>query len=155
MKEQSTLLALLAVILAALATNNPMAAEVTPDSREPLVLRTIMREMGKEMANIVEAISREEWAQVEASALRIANHPRPPMNERMKIMALFGKEMAKFKNYDSRTHDTARELGKMAAQQRDSAVISTFATLQSTCLECHKHFRKPVQEHFYGKKKAE
>ena len=155
MKKCRTVVTVLFTGLAVLPVINPAVSETAPGSPEPLVLRKIMQDMGKEMAAIAEAVSREEWAQVEKSALRIADHPRPPMSERKKIMALFGKDMARFKGYDTRTHDTARELAKLAAQKQGSEVISTFATLQSSCLECHQHFRKPLQEHFYGKQDTE
>ncbi len=117
---------------------------------EPMELRKIMQDMGAEMAAISEAISREQWSQVERSALWIADHPRPPMSERMKIKSLFGSEMGRFKSYDIKTHSTARELAKVAANEDGTAVITTFATLQSSCLTCHQNFRKPFQLHFYG-----
>ncbi len=155
MKKSRTAVTLLFAGLTVLAASSPAISETATGSTEPLALRKIMQDMGKEMAAIAEAVSREEWQQVEKSALLIADHPRPPMSERMKIMALFGKDMARFKGYDTKTHDTARELAKLAAQKDAPAVISTFATLQSSCLECHQNFRKPFQEHFYGKQSAE
>ena len=155
MKKNHTIAITLFAGLAVLAASGSAVSETAPGPSEPLALRKIMQDMGKEMAAIAEAVSREEWQQVEKSALLIADHPRPPMSERMKIMALFGKDMARFKGYDTKTHDTARELAKLAAQKDAPAVISTFATLQSSCLECHRNFRKPFQEHFYGKRNTE
>ena len=146
---------LVVTVLAVLTVSGPAVSETAAEPSEPLALRKIMQDMGKEMGVIAEAVSREEWARVEKSALRIADHPRPPMEERKRIMAFFGKEMARFKGYDTKTHDTARELAAAAAKQESSAVISTFARLQSSCLECHRNFRKPFQEHFYGKRSTE
>lgn len=151
MKKCRTVMTVLFAGLTTLVVSNPVVSETASGSPETLVLRKIMQDMGKEMAVIAEAISREEWAQVEKSALRIADHPRPPMSERAKIMALFGKDMARFKGHDTKTHDIARRLAEAAAHRDAPAVISTFAALQRSCFECHRSFRKPLQEHFYGK----
>ncbi len=155
MKKNRTVAITLFAGLTILAVTGPTVAETAATPAEPLMLRKIMQDMGKEMGVIAEAISREEWQQVERSAMQIADHPRPPMSERAKIMALFGKDMARFKGYDTVTHDTARELAGLAVKKDADAVISTFAKLQSSCLECHRNFRKPFQEHFYGKPGSE
>ncbi len=152
MNTSRTVVITLLAGLAATTVSSQSVSETAADSPEPLVLREIMQDMGKEMEKIAGAVSREQWEQVAESALRIADHPRPPMSERKKIMALFGNDMARFKGYDTKTHDTARTLADVAAKQEGSAVISTFATLQSSCLKCHQNFRKPFQEHFYGKR---
>ncbi len=142
--------ALLGGMAVALATGQ-IGAEPASEPSKPLELRKIMQDMGKEMETIAGAISREEWKQVESAALRIADHPRPPMEERGRIIGFLGKEMAQFKGYDTKTHDTARHLAEAAAHNDGPAVISTFAALQRSCLECHRQFRRPIQEHFYGK----
>ncbi len=136
--------------LAALIFVGVAAAQTVSSITEPLALRKIMQDMGGEMAAIAGAISREEWRQVEESAMRIADHPRPPMEERSRIIGFLGKDMARFKGYDTKTHDIARQLAGAAAHEDGPAVISTFAALQRSCLECHRNFRKPIQEHFYG-----
>ncbi len=143
MKKNRTMVSALFIGLTILTTT-PLAAA------EPLELRKIMQDMGAEMAAISEAVSREQWAEVESAALKIADHPRPPMSERMRIKSLLGSDMGRFKSYDIKTHGTARELAKVAANEDGEAVIATFATLQSSCLACHQNFRQPFQLHFYG-----
>ncbi len=149
---------LFVVLIAGLSTftfGKQLAAEVaipSEDAPKPLALRKIMQDMGREMELIAGAISREEWTQVEKSAMRIADHPRPPMAERSRIIGFLGKKMAQFKGHDTKTHDTARHLAEAAAHGDGPAVISTFAALQRSCLECHRHFRDSIQEHFYGKR---
>ncbi len=155
MKKSRTFVTTLFAGLTVLAVTGPVVSETSDTESEPLVLRKIMQEMGKEMGIIAEAVSREQWSQVADSAMKIADHPRPPMSERAKIMALLGKDMVRFKGYDTATHETARELAEAAAKSDADAIISTFATLQSSCLECHRNFRKPLQEHFYGKRSTE
>ncbi len=155
MKKSRTVITVLFAGLTTLAAGGPALSESEPVPTEPLALRKIMQDMGREMGIIAEAISREAWDVVGKSALRIADHPRPPMSERMKIMSLFGKEMGRFKEHDMKTHDIARRLKDAAAHEDAPAVISTFAALQRSCLECHRSFRKPFQEHFYGKRVTE
>jgi cytochrome c556 len=151
MKNCCSIITVLFAGLTLLSVSNPAVSETVIRSPEPLTLRKIMQNLGKEMAVIAEAIAREEWDQVEKSALRIADHPRPPVTERMKIMALLGEDMRRFKAYDAKTHDTARVLAEEAAAKKQSAaIVSTFATLQNSCLACHQNFRKPLQEKFYG-----
>ena len=119
---------------------------------EPLELQKIMKDMGKNMQVIADGISREDWQLVEKTAPLIADHPQPPIFEKMKILAFVGTEVSKFKGYDGKTHGAARVLGESAAREEGYAVISNFATLQNTCLTCHQSYRKSFQEHFYGKR---
>lgn len=117
---------------------------------EPLALQVIMQDMDKNMQLITHAISGEDWTLVEKTAPLIANHPKPPMSEMLKIMAYMGKNMTTFKAYDVKTHDIATQLEISASSKEGADVISTFAALQNSCLACHQQFRKPFQQHFYS-----
>jgi len=44
----------------------------------------------------------------------------------------------------------ARNLSNLANKKDGLKVISAFAQLQSTCLNCHGAYRKSFQKHFYG-----
>ena len=59
------------------------------------------------------------------------------------------KTAGKFKSHDEKTHQVARALEQAAVRSDGQAVISSFATLQNSCLACHQSFRKPFVEHFY------
>ena len=120
------------------------------NSSEPLALQNIMRDMGKNMQVITGAISREDWALVEKTAPLIADHPQPPMFEKMRIFAFVNTDIGQFKSYDGKTHEAARILGITAGAGDGHAIIADFATLQDTCLMCHEQFRKPFQAYFYG-----
>ena len=122
-------------------------AETNP---EPLALQKIMKDMSKNMQVIVDGISREDWKLVEKTAPLIADHPQPPLSEKLKILAFVGTDVSKFKGYDGKTHEAARVLGESSVREDGYAIISDFATLQNTCLMCHQRFRKSFQEHFYG-----
>ncbi len=128
----------------------PILAETT-DAVSPQSLRGVMQQLGKEMQNITAAISSEEWAKVALSAAWVADHPKPPMSERMRIMGFLGGEMGKFKASDQKTHQAALELAKAATAEDGQAVIAAFAVLQNTCLSCHQGYRLPLQEYLNGK----
>ncbi len=134
--------------IAAIIASSQAFAET---NSEPLVLQKIMKDMGKNMQVIADGISREDWKLVEKTAPLIADHPQPPVVEKVKILAYVGTDASKFKGYDRKTHEAAGVLGESAAREDGYAIISDFATLQNTCLMCHQSFRKKFQEHFYGK----
>lgn len=139
-----------AVVGALLAGAYPLARAGDAGGAKPLELRKIMQTLGKDMQAVTDGISREDWDLVAKTAPRIADHPQPPMGERMRILAFVGSDVGKFKQYDKRTQEAARALQQAAVRGDGQAVISTFATLQTTCLRCHQQFRKPFQEHFDG-----
>lgn len=120
------------------------------DKTEPLALRKIMQDMGENMQDITGSISREDWAMVAKIAPLIAEHPQPPLFEKMRILSFIGSDAGKFKNFDAQTHEEALVLEQAATRSDGHAVIASFATLQNSCLACHQRFRKPLVEHFYG-----
>ena len=139
---------ILAVFIAAL-TSAQMFTEALADPVEPLALQKIMQDMGQNMQLITHGISQENWGLVEKTAPLIANHPQPPIFEKMKIFAYINTDMRVFKNFDDKTHEAATILGKTAASKDGHAIIADFATLQDTCLMCHERFRKPFKKYFY------
>lgn len=140
---RNDLVSLLAASCLAFAAGSAHAAE-------PLALQKIMKEMGQNMQRITDGISREDWEQVEKVAPLIADHPQPPLAEKMRIMRFVGTRMGTFKTYDGDTHDRAQAVGKAARAKDGPAVILAFQALQTTCYTCHSEFRKPFVAHFYG-----
>ncbi len=119
---------------------------------KPLELHRIMQEIGKNMQTITEAISRENWASVAKVAPQIAEHPEPPVIEKMRILTFIGTDMGTFESHDEITHQAARALEQVAARNDGQGVITAFANLQSSCLACHQSFRQSFVEHFYGQR---
>jgi hypothetical protein len=117
---------------------------------EPLALQKIMQDLGLNMQLITDGISRDDWELVEKTSSLIADHPRPPLAEKMRILSFAGTDMGKFKAYDGATHDQAQALGKAAKTQDGQGVILAFQKLQTSCYNCHSEFRKPFVAHFYG-----
>ena len=119
---------------------------------KPLALRKIMQDMGKNMQGITDGISREDWEMVGKMAPLIADHPQPPLAEKMRILSFVGSDAGKFRGYDEKTHQAAQALEQAAVRSDGQSVISSFATLQNSCLACHQSFRKPLLENFYGQR---
>lgn len=127
------------------------AADSGREGVRPLALRTIMRDMGKNMQVITDGISREDWALVEKTAPLIADHTQPPMTEKMRLLGFLGSNAGAFKGYDEKSRQAAQSLGQAAKRRDGTAAIAAFATLQNSCLDCHQRFRKPFVENFYEK----
>ncbi|MDP2111156.1 MAG: cytochrome c [Thiobacillus sp.] len=135
--------------LAIMAGSGQLLADPIASSAKPLALRSIMKDLGKNAQAITEGISHEDWPQVEKAALLIADHPQPPLSEKMRIMSFAGTRIGKFKSYDGETHDAARTVAKAAKAGEGEGVILAFQKLQTACHNCHREFRKPLIEHFY------
>jgi hypothetical protein len=128
-----------------------ISPQVWADGRaEPMALRKIMRELGKNMQTVTDGISREDWKLVAETAPRIAEHPQPPVGEKMRILVFVGSDAGRFKRFDEKTHQAAKTLEQAAKRGDGQAVVAAFSTLQGNCLACHQNFRKPFVEHFYG-----
>lgn len=140
------------VVGALLATVSSIAWAAPDTPAQPLALRKIMRDMGKNMQAITGGISSEDWDLVTKFAPLIAVHPQPPPEEKVRIVTFFGAEMGRFKGLDEKSSQAAQELEQSAKRRDGPAVIGAFATLQNSCLACHQSFRKPFKEHFYDKR---
>ena len=55
--------------------------------------------MGKNIQTIADGISREDWELIEKTTSQIADHPQPPLTEKIRIMAFVGMDASKFKGY--------------------------------------------------------
>ncbi len=126
-------------------------APVTSPAAEPLALQRVMKDMGRNMQTITDGISREDYAVVEKAALAIANHPQPPVGEKMRILSFVGSNATRFKAFDGETHDNAMALVHASKNGNGEETIAAFQKLQYSCMACHQAFRKPFVAHFYGK----
>jgi len=116
---------------------------------EPMALRVIMKDLDKKMQELTSAISREDWEAAEKAGEYIAEHPQPPLGEKLRIIAFFKTDMGKFKSNDEMTHDSGNMLAKAAKSKDGEAVISAFQKIQTGCYGCHRDFRQKFIEHFY------
>ena len=123
-----------------------------PEKPAPMALSRIMQDLGTDMQGIAGSIAREDWAAVAERASRIADHPQPPLAEKLRILAFVGKDTGRFRGHDKQTHEAAQQLQRVAMRRDGAAVITAFASLQSSCLACHQNFRQPFQEHFHAQR---
>jgi len=141
-------LALMAMLAG--GTTLPARAANPPDQATPLALTAIMRDLGKDLQGVTDGIAREDWPAVAQRAARIADHPQPPLGEKLRILAFMGKDAGHFRDYDRQAHDAAQQLAQAAQRQDGAAAIAAFANVQGACLGCHQQFRQPFREHFHA-----
>lgn len=110
------------------------------------VLRTIMRDMGRNMQAIADSVSREDWATVAKTAPLLTDRPQPSMSEKLRILGFLGTSAGAFRGYDKETRHAAQALERAAIRGDGKASIAAFATLEASCLGCHRDFRKSFVE---------
>ncbi|MEW6705406.1 MAG: cytochrome c [Pseudomonadota bacterium] len=152
MKTSNVTMTSATALLALVAACGQVHAAGSADIQEPLALRQIMQDLGRNMQLVTGGISREDWALVAKTALLIADHAQPPMSEKARILSYMGGNASSFRAHDARTQDAAQALAQAATRADGQGVVAAFATLQSSCLACHQVFRKPFVEHFYGQR---
>lgn len=108
-------------------------------------LRQVMQGLGQEMCRLNGAILKEDFTQAAVSAQAIAEHPRPPLGERLRIMAELGSDMPRFKRGDDAVHDSAMALKAAAERKEPAAVLEHYLHLMAGCVECHNSFRARVR----------
>lgn len=138
-------------LMVALVGSAPIPARAAEASNQPteMALTGIMRDLGKEMEAVTDAIAREDWPRVATLATQIADHPQPPLAEKLRILAFVGKDTSRFRDYDKQTHEAAQLMAQAARRRDGNATITAFANVQTACLGCHQQFRKPFQDHFH------
>lgn len=120
-----------------------------PVHAEGLALKKIMNTLANDMSQITHSIALEDWSKVEEAAQKIANHDKPPMLEKIKILKLLGSEASDFKAFDDYVHDMSLELAKHAKSKDSEKVINTYTKVLKGCVDCHQRFKNKVQDHFY------
>lgn len=123
-------------------------------SMAELQLRTIMNGMNDRMKAIVDAINHEDFKAIEENAVKIADHDKPPITERIKILAFMKRQAPELKGMDDKVHASAMELTESAKKRNIDSVVTSFAKVQKACIACHTKFKAQIVDHFYqGEKK--
>nr|WP_291775475.1 cytochrome c [Castellaniella sp.] len=137
-------------LLAALVVTSTGLGAQSIEAANPMVLRSVMQGMGRDMQAVTGAISSEDWALVAELAPKIAKHAEPPLSEKMRILAWLGADAGKFRVFDGQVHDAANAMGEAAKRKDGQAVIAAFSRTQQSCLACHQGFRHSFVDKFYG-----
>ncbi len=120
------------------------------EAQAELRLKAIMAGLMSDMDEIRRGIKDGDFKAVEEHAKKVANHEKPPMEERERIMGFLKDEADGFKSADMEVHNAATGLAEAAAQMDNTAVIVHYSRILRGCLKCHTRYRARVVDHFYG-----
>lgn len=118
-------------------------------NEEPMKIREIMQGMQVNMQQIEQGIVQKDWELISQNALAIADHPAPPIFEKLRIIAYMNTDMGVFKKLDKTTHQTAKELAELVLQKDKGDAGLKFTQLKESCQQCHQVFRAEFQGYFY------
>ncbi len=108
-------------------------------------LAEIMKELGTEMCRANQALLEEDFGQLAASARSIADHPRPGVTERLRVLGGLGSDVARFRSSDVRLNETALSLAQAADDADPEAAVQAYGQLLEQCMDCHASFRARVR----------
>ena len=124
------------------------AADNTRQTARFPVLRTIMRDMGRNMQVVADAVAREDWTLVARTAPLLSDRPQPSMAEKIRLLGFLGTNAGAFRGYDKNTRQAAQAL-ELAARRGDrQAATKAFTALEASCLGCHRDFRRSFAQRF-------
>ncbi len=125
---------------------------LTGQAQAGLRLRFIMDAIETNMEAIVRSISTGDFKAIEARAREIADHEKPPMEERQKIMSFLKGDAKGFKEADGIVHHRAAKLSELAKKKDYKGVVDTYGLLLGGCVKCHNQYRSRIVKEFYGEK---
>lgn len=137
------------ILLLALQAPVALAAEPVEDSGEPLELREIMREMSRDMQAITRALVLGDWPGVIHHAEQVADHGKPPLGERVRILTLIKRDAGEFRALDGRVVEAAETLAEAARRADARQSTKALGDMTAACLACHTRFRERIINHFY------
>lgn len=105
----------------------------------------LMRELGNRMERISDGIWREDYAAIVEAAQYIADHPKPPMEQRKRIIGALGSDAAGFRAGDKRVHEGALAVVEAAQAKQMPEVAVRFGRLAEGCVACHSDFRSRLR----------
>jgi len=109
-------------------------------------LKLVMQGLLSDTQKLTGAMLTEDYVLMEQLSKRIADHPKPSMATRMKLMKAMGADMAQFKKNDGVVHGAAVNMTKAAQEKDIKRVGENFQTMINGCLSCHSQFKSRVSE---------
>ncbi|MCW8919525.1 MAG: cytochrome C [Gammaproteobacteria bacterium] len=106
------------------------------------VMNRMMQGLGAEMARINEGIWREDFEAIAGAAAAIAEHPLPPLLQRLELLAQLGTAAPRFMAADDEMREAALALKEAAEGGRIDEVVSRYQPLQQRCVACHRWYRR-------------
>lgn len=132
---------LAATLFFGLAVSPAVGAEVSH-------FRGMMQELGSQMGRLTEGLMADDMVLVASSAISIADHPKPPMSERIRIVSELGTDAKAFRAIDTDVHDTAMAIHTAAKEGDRMVVKKNFHNLVNSCLSCHSQYRDRLRNTF-------
>ncbi len=105
-------------------------------------MEKMMQELSVNMARINEGIWREAFDEVAQGAEGIAEHPMPPLLQRLELLAELGTDASRFMKADKALKAAAVAVTEAAARRDLGEVLSRYQVLQQNCVACHTWYRK-------------
>lgn len=115
-----------------------------------LELKRIMQDLSSRTTAMVAGIVSDDLASVAEAAAVVADHERPPIEERKRILGYLKGEAPEFKAADDIVHNQALALSKAAAEGDYQGVVDHYAAMLKGCVKCHRQFRDRIRGRFYG-----
>ncbi|MDQ6968960.1 MAG: cytochrome c [Mariprofundus sp.] len=124
------------------------AAAVTAAPAESGTLKAIMQQLGRDYAAVDQAILMQDFNAAATAANHIANHEKPSLFQKMKIMAGLRTEMSAFKQADGKVHALAVDIEQAAKAKDMPLLIQRQSGMLSACMACHTGYRSKVKNIF-------
>ncbi|PCI60416.1 MAG: hypothetical protein COB35_09215 [Gammaproteobacteria bacterium] len=133
------------LLIGSLLTLSSMQAISAPTNNEDQdTLKIIMQGLLKNTHKITQGIVLHDFALIEKAAKNIAEHPKPSMMTRMKLVKAMGADMGKFKTKDDVVHHSSVNLIKAAQQKDMPAIQQEYQIMINGCVACHNEFKERV-----------
>ncbi|GAV21213.1 hypothetical protein MMIC_P2193 [Mariprofundus micogutta] len=107
-------------------------------------LKQIMQQLGKDYSSLNHAILLKDFAGAAHFAHAIADHDKPSMGQRLKIMGELGTEMSAFKKADGRVHELAIKIEEAARAKDMPLLIQSQSQMLTACMACHTSYRSRI-----------
>lgn len=118
---------------------------VSARADEPPDLLHVMQQLGLDLTRISDGMLTENYAAVATAAAAIADHPKPPLAQRKKIIAGLGADAGRFRLGDQVVHDAALAVKDAARLKDNKLVLQRYVELVEGCMSCHTSFRERVR----------
>jgi cytochrome c556 len=127
---------------------NAISSNTVKEKAKEGSLKLVMQGLLKDTQELTAAMLNEDFALITTKAENIADHPKPSMATRMKIMKAMGSDMAQFKANDEIVHKAALAIMTNAEQKNIDGVGDNFKKMIGGCLSCHSQFKDSVSALF-------
>lgn len=130
----------------ALLTTSAVLAAPPVDDHPSGDLKTIMVELGEQMARAQSALWVEDLGTVSEAGRQVADHPHVSPEERARVQGALGSDFTAFVVADRAVHDAAVRLSEVAGSGDLDGTVRELAAVQAGCVSCHSQFRERLRQ---------